>query len=263
MTLVDSHCHLDACQFDPDRDAVVRRALDAGVTTMLTIGTGDGPPDLEAAIRLAEGYPCLLATVGVQPHDAAKADSTTIPRLRELARHPKVVALGEMGLDYFHDHAPRERQRDVFLEQLQLAREARKPVIIHTRDAWQDTFAILGEHWPEGLGGIFHCFTGGPEEARRALDLGFHLSFSGIVTYPKAMNVREAARATPLDRLLIETDAPYLAPAPDRKRRNEPAFVAETARQLAALRGEGFEDLARATAANFARLCLPSADGSG
>jgi TatD DNase family protein len=263
MNLTDSHCHLDDPRFDADRDAVLERALASGVTRILAVGTGDGPPDLEAGIRLAERYPFILASVGVHPHDAAKATPETFDRLAELARHPKVVAIGEIGLDYHYNFAPPERQREVFAEQLRLAAAAAKPVIIHTREAWEDTMALLEQHSRPGApGGIMHCFSGGPEEARRALALGFHLSFAGVVTFPKAERVRAAARLTPLDRLLIETDAPYLAPVPYRGKRNEPAFVAETARRLAELRGEPLELVARATTRNFERLCLPAPDAS-
>lgn len=262
MTLIDSHCHLDDKQFDADRDAVIRRAREAGVTTMIAIGTGDGPPDLEAGVRLAGQYDCMYATVGVHPHNAAQAEPDTAARLSGLLRHPKVVGLGEIGLDYHYDFSPRDRQREVFIAQLALAREARKPVIIHTREAWDDTESILREHWvPAGLPGVMHCFSGGPKEASASLDMGFFVSFSGIVTYPKATEIHEAAKLVPLDRLLVETDAPYLAPVPQRGRRNEPAFVVHTARRLAALRGEAEEALASAATANTRRLfSLPEQD---
>ena len=252
--MIDSHCHLDSKQFDEDREAVIERAIAAGVDTMVAIGTGDGPPDLEAGIRLAEKYPAFYATVGVHPHDAAKATEETFRRLEELLKHPKVVAMGEIGLDYHYDFSPRETQRDVFLEQMRIAADAGKPIVIHTREAWEDTIALIGQYWRGG--GIMHCFSGGPDEARQALDLGFHLSFGGIVTFPKAVNIQDAARLTPADRLLIETDAPYLAPVPKRGKRNEPAFMIETARKLAALRGETEESVAGTTASNFRKLCL-------
>lgn len=264
MTLVDSHCHLDDPQFDPDREAVIERALAAGVTRLLAIGTGNGPPDLEAGIRLAETHGCVLASVGVHPHYASKATPETWRRMRELVAHPKVVAVGEIGLDYFYDNSPREAQHAAFIEQMSIAAEARKPIVIHTRDAWEDTWRLLEAHWPAaGLGGIVHCFSGGPEEAGRALDMGFHLAFGGIVTFPKADKVREAAVRTPLDRLLVETDAPYLAPAPWRGKRNEPAFIVETVRRLAEARGEPPETLAAAATRNFQRLCLPQPRGNG
>jgi len=264
MSLADSHCHLDDPRFEPDREAVLERARAAGVERILTIGTGDGPPDLESAIRLAERYDAVLATVGVHPHDASKADAGTWKEIERLLAHPKVVALGEIGLDYHYDNSPREQQRAAFVEQMRLACDARKPIVIHTREAWEDTWRLLEEHWqPSGLGGIVHCFSGGPLEARRALDMGFYLAFGGIVTFPNAAGVREAARMAPLERLLVETDAPYLAPASMRGRRNEPAFVVSTARSLAELRGEAFETLAAATTANFERLCLPRGSVNG
>lgn len=256
MNLIDSHCHLDNEQFSEDRQAVIERALEAGVERMVTIGSGDGPPDLEAAIRLADRHHAIYATVGVHPHDAAKANSDTYTRLAELTKHSKVLAVGEIGLDYHYDHSPRNVQRDVFVEQLRIAGDARKPVVIHTRSAWQDTYALLREHWaPTGLGGILHCFSEGPTEAQQALELGFYISFAGIVTFPKAFAIQDAARIVPQDRLLIETDAPFLAPVPKRGKRNEPALVLETARKLAELRGVLPEEIAASTAANFRRLC--------
>ena len=255
--MVDSHCHLDGKAFDSDRDEVIQRALDTGVERMLAIGTGEGPPDLEAAIRLADKYDVFLATVGVHPHEAAKYDDSTSVRLRELLRHPKVVALGEIGLDYHYDFSPRDTQKRVFIEQMAIAREAGKPIIIHTREAWSDTFAMLEEHWkPTGLGGVMHCFSGSPVELERTLDLGFHVAFGGVVTYPKAVEVHESARLAPLDKILLETDAPYLAPVPKRGKRNEPSYVAATAQRIAELRSTTLEDVARATTANFERLFL-------
>lgn len=246
--LIDSHCHLDSKEFDSDRDAVIERALDAGVERMVAIGTGD----LEAGIRLADRYPCFYATVGVHPHDALKATDDDFRRLEDLVAHPKVVAVGEIGLDYHYDFAPRDIQKAVFIRQMEIAARRNKPIVIHTREAWDDTFALL-EHWPHG---IMHCFSGGPAEAQRALDLGFHLSFGGMVTFPKALEVQAAARMAPLDRMLIETDAPYLAPVPKRGKRNEPAFVTHTARKIAELRGISYEEIAQATTENARKLLL-------
>jgi len=257
MRLVDSHCHLDDEQFEADREAVIQRARDAGVEQMLAIGAGKGPPDLEAGVRLAERYEFIWATVGVHPHDAAKAGEETFQRLEKLLGHPKVVAVGEIGLDYHYDFSPRERQREVFARQLEVGAGAGLPVIIHTREAWEDTLELLQSIWkPTGLGGVMHCFSGGPEEARRALDLGFHLSFSGTVTFPRAAAAQEAARMCPADRLLVETDCPYLAPVPKRGKRNEPAFVVYTAARVAELRGQTLEEVAQATTENFRKLCL-------
>lgn len=257
MGFIDSHCHLDSEQFDDDREAVIERALAAGVERMVAIGTGNGPPDLEAGVRLADRYSCFYATVGVHPHDAAKASADTWQRIGELLAHPKVIAVGEIGLDYHYDFSPRETQREVFVAQMRIARDARKPIVIHTREAWDDTISLLREHWaPGGIGGIMHCFSGGPAEAEQALELGFYLSFGGIVTFPKATAIQEAARAAPSDRILIETDAPYLAPVPRRGKRNEPAHLVDTARKLAELRSAPIEEIETSTTANFFRLAL-------
>ena len=265
--IVDTHCHLDDQRFAADRDAVIERARAAGIDYMMTIGTGSGPPDLEAAIRLAESHDCVYATVGVHPHDAAKADEATTETLRTLLGHPKVLALGEIGLDYHYDNSPQHKQQEMFAAQLRVASEAGMPIVIHTREAWTDTFELLQRYWDPVAGGIMHCFSGGPAEAERCLALGFHLSFAGVVTYPKAAELREAARITPLDRLLVETDAPYLAPVPHRGKRNEPAFLLETASKLADVRGESLDHLAAAVSANWRVLCLakrlPSLEGNG
>jgi TatD DNase family protein len=250
--MIDSHCHLDDKRFADDLDAVLDRAAAAGVTRILSIGTGDGPPEIDRAVRLAERYPQICASIGVHPHDAAKVTPQTYSSLRELASNKKVVAFGEIGLDYHYDFSPREVQREVFIEQLKLSRDVNLPITIHTREAWDDTIAILREHWRGP--GIFHCFTGGPDEAREALDLGFHLSYGGVLTFKTAENVRASARITPDNRLLIETDAPYLAPIPHRGKRNEPAMMIETARKLAEVRGTTADAIAILTAANFERL---------
>ncbi len=256
--LVDSHCHLDDVRFAPDLEAVVGRAREAGVEWMMTIGTGDGPPDLEVAIRLADRFDCVYATVGVHPHDASKVTPETLKHLEQLVRHPKVLAVGEIGLDYHYDNSPREAQRDVFEAQMDIAARAGKPIVIHTREAWPDTFAALTQYWAPERGGIMHCFSGGPLEAERSLGLGFHLSFAGMLTYPKAVEIQQAACATPSSRLLVETDAPYLTPIPHRGKRNEPAHVALTARKLAELRGEDFDIVAQTTSRNWADLLLPA-----
>jgi TatD DNase family protein len=259
VILVDSHCHLDDTQFDSDCLETIERATAAGVQKMLAIGTGEGPPDLEAAIRLAEKHPVLLATVGIHPQYAETADKATLARIPQLLKHPKVKALGEIGLDYHYLPIPKDAQFAIFIEQMEMAHSARKPIIIHTRDAWDDTFSLLKEHWfPTGLPCILHCFTGNPTQARQALEHNCYLSFAGIVTYPKATDVHESAKLVPLDRLLVETDSPYLAPAPYRGKRNEPAHVVHTVRKLAELRGENFELIADATTSNFQKLCLPA-----
>ena len=251
--LVDSHCHLDSDKFTGEVDVIVERALAAGVAGILTIGTGEGPPGIDCAIRVAERFPNVVASVGVHPHDAAKCTSHTFSDLKSLGVHPKVVGFGEIGLDYHYDFSPREQQREVFIEQLKLARELDLPVIIHTREAWDDTISVLRE-FGQGLPGVMHCFTGSPEQAREALDLGFHLSYGGVLTFRTADNVRESAAMTPDDRLLVETDAPYLAPIPYRGKRNEPALMVESVRKLAEVRGSTLENLAALTTANFDRL---------
>lgn len=254
MVLVDSHCHLDDPQFQPDREAVIERARAAGVAYMLTIGTGDGPPDLEGAVRLAEAYPFIYATVGVHPNDAPKVAGDTFTHLERLVSHPKVKGIGEIGLDY-HWGTPKELQTSVFIRQLEIAVAAKMPIVIHTRDAWEDTLDVLKTHWAgNGLGCLMHCFTGSVAQARECLELGFHLAFGGVTTFPKAAEIREAARIIPADRLLLETDSPYLAPVPFRGKRNEPAYVAQTARAIAELRGVSVEELARQTTDNFARF---------
>ena len=232
----------------------MERAQAAGLKHILAIGTGDGPPDLKAAIRLAETHPFIFATVGVHPNDAPKAVPNTFRDLEELLRHPKVKAIGEIGLDY-HWGVSKEAQYPVLITQLEVAASTRMPVVIHTRDAWADTIDVLRSRWaPTGLPCIMHCFTGTPEEARECLDLGFYLAFGGVITFPKAAEVRESARITPPDRLLLETDSPYLAPIPHRGKRNEPAFVAHTARVIAHVRDITLEDLAEQTTANFERV---------
>jgi TatD DNase family protein len=256
VQLVDSHCHLDDAQFDRDRCAVIERAVAAGVEYMLAIGTGNGPPDLEAGIRLAETHASVFATVGVHPNDTPKIAPGTLAHLEKLLAHPNAKALGEIGLDY-HWGVPKETQQPAFVSQLEMAAAHRIPVIIHTRDAWSDTIATLRTHWaPTNLPCVMHCFTGNVEQARECLDLGFYLAFGGVTTFPKAAEIREAARITPADRLLLETDAPYRAPMPYRGKRNEPAFVAYTARAIADVRAIGIEELAAQTTTNFERLFL-------
>lgn len=254
MEFVDSHCHLDDQQFAKDLPETIERAREAGIKYMLTIGTGEGPPDLEAAVRLAEAYPFIYATVGVHPNDALKVGGDTFAHLERLLAHRKVRAIGEIGLDY-HWGVPKEAQTPIFVRQLEIARESRVPVIIHTRDAWEDTLKVLRSHWADTDGTcIFHCFTGTAEQARVCLDMGFYLSFGGVASFPKAADIREAARIAPADRLLLETDCPYLAPVPYRGKRNEPAFLVKTAEVIAEVRGVTVEELAAQTTANSQRL---------
>ena len=261
-------------QFDADRDAMLARGHQAGVEAVVAIGSGTGPGSLDCAIQLANrertNEPRIYATVGIHPHEARLATDADFDELSTLARHPKVIAWGEIGLDYFYDHSPREVQRSVFLKQLGLARTARLPVVIHCRpsqdsqNAWDECLEILAAQWaPSGLGGVLHCFTGLAEHARRALDLGFMISFAGNVTFPKAQNIRDVARELPLDRIFIETDSPFLAPVPHRGKRNEPAFVPEVARQIGELRGIAAEEVGVKTADNFRRFFrLPPASNA-
>jgi TatD DNase family protein len=258
---VDSHAHLEMEQFDSDRPAMLQRAKDAGIETILAIGSGTGPGSLDCAIQLAEQYEFIYATIGIHPHEAKLATETDFEEMEQLATRPKVIAWGEIGLDYFYDHSPRDLQQQVFLKQLDLARAAKLPIVIHCRpsdgsdDAWEDCLRLLHERWaPSALGGILHCFTGTWDHAKRALDMGFVISFAGNVTFPKAQPIREAAKQVPLDRMLIETDSPFLAPVPYRGKRNEPSFVKEAARQIGELRGLSTEEIGLQTARNFYRF---------
>jgi len=261
MELIDSHAHIDFPQFAEDRDAMLERARAAGVTTLLAIGTGPGPEKLDSALPFAEQHDWIYATVGIHPHEAKEATAEHLEELARMAQHPKVIAWGEIGLDYFYDHSPRDIQQRAFLTQMDLARDAKLPIIIHCRpsdnseNAWNDCLGLIEEQWTAGgLGGILHCFTGTVEHARRGLDLGFMISFAGNITFPKAQIIRDAAQLVPLDRMLIETDSPYLAPIPHRGKRNEPAFVKEVARQIADLRGTTPEEIGMQTTRNFYRF---------
>ena len=283
---VDSHAHLEGKKYDLDRDDVISRAKEAGIETIVAIGNGEGPANFDCGILLAEKYsqlsgpqvsaksgrepgahsekergPAIYATIGIHPHEAELADDAAYARMEQFAKNPKVIAWGEIGLDYFYDHSPRDVQQRVFVRQMELARAARLPIVIHCRpsdgsdNAWEDCLRLIQEHWsPSGLGGVMHCFTGNVAQAKRSLDLGFMISFAGNVTFPKARQIRDAAMEVPMDRMLIETDSPYLAPAPHRGKRNEPAYVVETARQIGALRGVTAEEVGERTTQNFYRF---------
>ena len=275
MALIDSHAHLDF--YTEDRDEVLRRAYDAGVHTVLAIGIGEGPETMQQALEIANsparaGLPQVYASVGIHPQEAAHAGAEALEKLAALARQERCIAVGEIGLDYYHfDNPDIATQQEAFVAQMRLAAELRKPILIHCRtselatpqakekygeaDAWEDLLALIDEHWtPHGVGGIMHCFSGTVEQAERSLAAGFYLSFAGNLTYPKAQGIRDAAVAAPGDRILVETDAPFLAPIPLRGQRNEPAFVAHTAAALAELRGISTEELAALTTANFKNL---------
>lgn len=284
MTLIDSHCHIDGDQFEADRDEVVRRAKDAGVTAMLNVGTGDPhSDDFRRAVAVAERYENVFASVGVHPHDAKLYDDKAENHLVDLVRSSrKVIAWGEIGLDYYYDHSPRDVQREVFKRQIRTARSLGLPIIVHSRDANDETVSILTEEYSETAAessqpiaesrnsensyqpsamsfqhegrGIMHCFGGTPEMAESLMKLGFLISFAGNVTFPKAENLREAARVVPLDKLLVETDCPFLTPVPLRGKRNEPAYVTHTAKFLADLHGIGLDALASQTTANFLKF---------
>lgn len=251
MGLIDTHCHLDMLG---DLDEILGRATQAGVDTVITIG--ESLETSEHAVKIAGAQPNVSASVGLHPHHAKDRTDALMARLRELAADPKVVAIGEAGLDYHYDNSPRPEQRAAFAEQVRLALETDLALVIHTRDAWDDTFAILAD---EGVPArtVFHCFSGGPAEAERSLAVGAILSFSGIVTFPKGGDLREAARIAPAERIVVETDAPFLAPVPHRGRQNEPSYLPNTAQCLADIKEmtiEAFTELSSATARALFRL---------
>jgi TatD DNase family protein len=261
---IDSHAHLEGKRYDTDREQVLASAKQNGIEGYLAIGNGEGPETANCGIQLAEKYdgkpeyPRIWASVGIHPHEASMASEATDAQMLQWAHHPRVIAWGEIGLDYFYNHSPREIQKAVFLRQMELAQAAKLPIIIHCRpsdnseNAWDDCLALIQEHWSaSGLGGILHCFTGSVDHARRALDMGFMISFAGNITFPKAQPIRDAALMVPFDRMLIETDSPYLAPIPHRGQRNEPAFVKEVARQIGELRGVPTDEVGSRTTQNF------------
>jgi TatD DNase family protein len=255
--LVDSHAHIDGTEFDSDREQVIQRARDAGVSAILNIGTGDPHSGaLERAVELAEAHADIYTAIGIHPHDARFYDDAAEQLIIKLStQSSRVIAWGEIGLDFHYDNSPREVQMRVFQRQLQLAGEARLPVIIHTREAEPETVDILKSQIAGGNPpGIMHCFSGSSWLAQQAIDLGFYLSFSGIVTFKKAEELRTIAKQVPPDRLLIETDCPFLAPVPYRGKRNEPAYVVEVARCLAELHGKTIQEMGQITSQNFARV---------
>ena len=250
---VDSHCHLNYKGLVEDQQGVLARARAAGVTRMLNISTRAS--EWDAVIAVAERESDVMASVGIHPHEADVHPDIETETLVRKAQHPRVIGLGESGLDYYYDHSDRARQRDSFRNHVAAARETQLPLIVHTRDAEEDTYAILAEEMGKGAyPALIHCFTASQDFAEQVLDLGLYISISGIVTFKNAKELQAAAKAVPLDRLLIETDSPFLAPVPHRGKACEPAFVADTARFLAELRGEPLETLAAATSANFYRL---------
>ena len=255
QSFLDSHCHLDDSDFDTDREEVIARAQAAGVRTMMTIGGAGGPDTMGAALQIAEAHEGIFVAAGIHPHEAIQAQEKHYDQLRVFARDKKFLAIGEIGLDYHYDHSPREVQKDILIRQLELARELKLPIVIHCREAWADLAEIIQAHWKSaGLGGILHCFGGERADAQRFLDWGFLVSFAGNVTFKKAENLREAAKVIPLDRLLTETDSPYLSPVPLRGKRNEPANVVEVTRALASLYNLPVEEMGKQVVRNFARF---------
>jgi TatD DNase family protein len=265
--MIDSHAHLDSPRYDEDRTALLQRAWAAGVREIMSIGIGDGPDTMHRALEISRefagrpGIPAIWATAGVHPHEARLADEAAWAQLDRLLQEPEVLACGEIGLDYYYDHSPRDVQKAVFTRQMEIAAARRKPIVIHCRpsdnssDAWDDTLAMLQTQWSRtGLGGILHCFTGEIRHAAAAMDLGFLISFAGNITFPKAQPIRDAAAVVPLDRMLIETDAPFLAPIPNRGKRNEPAWVREVAVKIGELRHRDPAEVGAQTAGNFGAL---------
>jgi TatD DNase family protein len=252
---IDSHAHIDGPEFDGDREEVIQRARDAGVSAILNVGTGDPHSGaFERAVKLAAQHNDIYIALGIHPHDARLFDDKAEQRVTDLIKqNPRILAWGEIGLDFHYDNSPRDVQMEVFGRQLDLAKDARLPVIIHTREAEEETIAILKSHGSD-LAGVMHCFSGSLRLAKQAIELGFMISFSGIVTFKKAQELRAIAEQVPLDRLLIETDCPFLSPVPFRGKRNEPAHVVEVARCLANIHGLGLKEIAHITSENFARL---------
>ena len=252
LAIVDSHCHVGEPEYDEDREAVLARARSAGVGLMIVAAAGGTLETNRRAVAVAEREDDCYAVVGVHPHDAKLVDDEVVAAVTELARRPRVVAIGETGLDFHYDHSPRERQLEEFHRFVGLSRELSLPLVVHSRAAEEETIAVLRDE--RATNGVMHCFTYGPDAARRFLDLGFYISFSGIVTFRNAHDVREAARLVPPDRLLVETDSPYLAPEPRRGGRNEPARVVDVARALASALGRSVEEIAERTSENAMRL---------
>ncbi len=249
---MDSHAHLDGPEFDADREAVIECARSAGLRYLLVIGGASGLEQMGTTLDIAETHDWIYAAAGIHPHEASKAEDAHFELLRHLARQPKFLAVGEIGLDYYYDHSPREVQQQVLIRQLDLAREVKLPIIIHCRDAWTDLRKIIRAHWRDtGLGGILHCFSGTLEDALELMDWGFMVSFAGNLTFKKAEDLRAVAREIPLDRLLTETDCPYLAPVPHRGKRNEPAYVVEVTRELARLHNLSGEEMGQRAVRNF------------
>lgn len=250
--VIDSHAHIQGTEFDKDREEVLQRARDVGLTAIILIGT-----DLESstqAVALAEQHDLLYATVGIHPHEAATIQKDTYHVVRRIAATPKVVGYGEIGLDYYYDHSPRDVQRKAFREQIRLGRELGLPLVIHSREAASDTLTILKEDGASDVGGVFHCFSGDPAMAREAMAMGFSISFSGVITFKNARTLLDVVKVVPLEKIMVETDSPYLTPHPHRGTRNEPAFVRYVVGKIAELKGVSPEEVARITSLNTTAL---------
>ena len=253
--IIDTHAHIDMDAFDDDRNEVIKRAKDNGVDYILNVGC-----DIESSMRsmeLAEQHNFIYGTAGVHPHDVKSIDSQTYDHLRRLLAHPKMIALGEIGLDFYKNYSPPDQQKEHLRKQVKLSRELKKPIIVHCRDANEDAVAILSDYFPKdpsARSGIFHCFSGNQELADRALEMGFYISFSGSVTFKKSEELRAIAKTIPADRLFVETDCPFLAPTPNRGKRNEPSYVIHTAQLIADVRGLDIKDIQRTTTLNFFEL---------
>ena len=252
--LIDSHAHIQGREYAGETEAVIARAHEAGVDKIIAVGgAGDMSSNTEA-VALADAFPGVYATVGMHPHDAKDVGADELQKLTQLAAHPKVVAVGETGLDYYYDHSPRDLQRRVFAEFIRMARETELPIVVHERDAAQDAAHLLRAEGTGKLRGVIHCFTGDYDAARAYLDLGFYISFTGIITFKNADTLREVVRQVPLERMLVETDSPYLTPVPYRGRRNEPAYVRYVAETIAGIKGFSLEEVARVTSENVRTL---------
>lgn len=261
--LIDTHAHLDDPRFNKDRDDVIARAKGGGLKYIINIGCWNGE-GFSSVLDMVDRYPLLYASLGVHPHDAKEANVDTFTSIKELAQHPKVIAIGETGLDYHYDHSTKDVQRDVFMRHIHLARQLNLPLIIHSREAQKDTMDILKEEGAQTIGGVFHCFSGSYKMAKECLDRGFYLSFTGVVTFQNARNVLEVVKNVPIERIMVETDCPYLSPEPYRGKRNEPTYLVEVVRKVAEIKGLSFEDVARVTTLNALELFgLDGREGEG
>ncbi len=252
--LIDTHAHLDDPKFNSDTDDVIKRAQDAGIENIITVGTWQKDAGLGHILPLLDRYDILYAALGVHPHDAGDAGEEAFNEIKELSAHAKVIAIGETGLDYHYEHSPKNIQKTVFIKHIRLARELNLPLTIHSREAESDTLEILAQEGIRAIGGVLHCFSGSYEMAKKCLDMGLYLSFTGVVTFPKAANIHEVVKKVPVERMLVETDCPYLAPLPHRGKRNEPSFILETAKKIAEIKGLSYDDVARITTLNAKEL---------